>query len=132
MLIGELARRSGTTTRALRYYEEQGLLQPLRTGNGYRRYSEDSVLRVRQIRALLEAGFNSCTVAQLLPCARGARPEIELCPTVVAAMRETLQRIEQDLEALSGRHTAVTTLLSGETIAPSPLVGLDGGSPRQR
>jgi MerR family transcriptional regulator, copper efflux regulator len=34
MLIGDLAARTGTTTRALRYYEEQGLLESERTAAG--------------------------------------------------------------------------------------------------
>ncbi len=57
MLIGELAERTGTTTRALRYYEEQGLLRPLRTGAGYRAYEAGAVSRVRNIRDLLASGF---------------------------------------------------------------------------
>ncbi|GAA5151654.1 MULTISPECIES: MerR family transcriptional regulator [Amycolatopsis] len=116
MRIGELARRAGTTTRALRYYEEQGLLRPDRTGNGYREYGEDAVVRVAQIRALLDAGFNSRTVAQLLPCAKGSRPHIELCPSVVAAMRGTLDRIEAELKALDSRRSAVTALLGAEPV----------------
>jgi len=118
MRIGELARRGGTTTRALRYYEEQGLLRPARTSNGYREYDEESPRRVHQIRALLEAGFNSRTVAQLLPCAHGAPPSIELCPSVVAAMRATLDRIESDIAALTGNRAAVSALLTaGEPAA---------------
>ncbi|MET8654218.1 MerR family transcriptional regulator [Nocardia aurea] len=119
MRIGELARRSGTTTRALRYYEEQGLLAPERTDNGYRDYSETCLVRVRQIRALLDAGFNSHTVARLLPCASGSRPELELCPDIVAAVQTTLRRIESDLETLSGRRAAVSSFLAGESSSDS-------------
>ncbi|MGP4083873.1 MerR family transcriptional regulator, partial [Streptomyces sp. KR55] len=55
MLIGELAAQTGTTTRALRYYEEQGLLESGRTG--YRVYRPGAVTRVRNIRELLASGF---------------------------------------------------------------------------
>ena len=51
MRIGELSRRTGTATRLLRYYEEQGLLTPQREENGYREYGEHLVDRVLQIRA---------------------------------------------------------------------------------
>ncbi|MDN5855287.1 MAG: MerR family DNA-binding transcriptional regulator, partial [Actinomycetia bacterium] len=47
MQIGELARRTGTTTRALRYYEQQGLLSSNRNSNDYRTYDEGSVTAVR-------------------------------------------------------------------------------------
>ncbi|MFF4044894.1 MerR family transcriptional regulator [Streptomyces sp. NPDC001816] len=57
MLIGELAERTGTTTRALRYYEEQGLLESARTPAGYRVYGPAAVTRVRDVRDLLASGF---------------------------------------------------------------------------
>ncbi|WP_030682669.1 MerR family transcriptional regulator [Streptomyces cellulosae] len=57
MLIGELAAQTGTTTRALRYYEEQGLLESDRTPSGYRVYSPHAVTRVRNVRDLLASGF---------------------------------------------------------------------------
>jgi predicted transcriptional regulator len=55
MLIGELSARTGVSQRLLRYYEEQGLLQPARDPNGYRRYGENMVTTVHQVRALLAA-----------------------------------------------------------------------------
>ncbi len=57
MLIGELAAQAGTTTRALRYYEEQGLLESDRTRAGYRTYKPGAVARVHNIRDLLASGF---------------------------------------------------------------------------
>jgi DNA-binding transcriptional MerR regulator len=57
VLIGELAAQTETTTRALRYYEEQGLLESDRTPSGYRVYSPDAVTRVRNVRDLLASGF---------------------------------------------------------------------------
>ena len=111
VLIGELAERAGTSSRALRYYELQGLLASARSGNGYRTYDSASVLRVRQIRGLLDAGFSTTTIRQILPCAQGERPEIELCPSVVAAMRDTLDRIDVKLTSLGGQRDAVSQLL---------------------
>jgi MerR family copper efflux transcriptional regulator len=57
MRIGDAARAAGTTARALRYYEQQGLLTASRTGDGYRSYDEADVRRVRNIRELLALGF---------------------------------------------------------------------------
>ncbi|QKV90673.1 MerR family transcriptional regulator [Streptomyces sp. NA02950] len=57
MLNGELAAQAGTTTRALRYYEEQGLLESERTTSGYRVYRPGTVTRVRNIRDLLASGL---------------------------------------------------------------------------
>lgn len=68
MRIGELARRSGVSVRALRYYEEQGLLRSSRTPGGQREYTEDAVDRVRFFQHLYAAGLPSRRIAELLPC----------------------------------------------------------------
>jgi len=57
VLIGELAAQTRTTTRALRYYEEQGLLESDRSPSGYRVYGPHAVTRVRNVRDLLASGF---------------------------------------------------------------------------
>jgi len=66
--IGEVARRSGVSVRALRYYEEQGLLAPGRSPGGQREYGEDAVDRVRIFQQLYAAGLPSRRIAELLPC----------------------------------------------------------------
>ncbi|MBO3682341.1 MerR family DNA-binding transcriptional regulator [Streptomyces sp. NEAU-YJ-81] len=50
MRIGEAAQRTGTTARLLRYYEQQGLIVPGRSENGYREYDENALGRILQIR----------------------------------------------------------------------------------
>jgi len=66
--IGELAARAGVTSRALRYYEEQGLLHSQRSPRGHRRYHELAVDRVKLIQSLFAANLSSRTIAELLPC----------------------------------------------------------------
>ncbi|MFI6519758.1 MerR family transcriptional regulator [Spirillospora sp. NPDC050679] len=68
MRIGELSRLTGASVRSLRYYEEQGLLQPLRRPSGYREYRQQDAARVRGIRLMLAAGLNTATIGELLPC----------------------------------------------------------------
>ncbi|MER6537734.1 MerR family transcriptional regulator [Streptomyces sp900105755] len=58
MRIGDAAAAAGTTPRALRFYEERGLLPPpRRTAAGQREYGPDEVARVRVIRELLALGL---------------------------------------------------------------------------
>ncbi|MFC8830451.1 MerR family transcriptional regulator [Streptomyces sp. NPDC057137] len=58
MRIGDAAAAAGTTPRALRFYEERGLLAPpVRTASGQRDYGPDEVARVRVIRELLALGL---------------------------------------------------------------------------
>ncbi|MET7782636.1 MerR family transcriptional regulator, partial [Streptomyces sp. NPDC005388] len=76
MLIGELAAQAGTTTRALRYYEEQGLLESDRTAAGYRLYEPGAVRRVRNIRELLSCGLTVEDVKSLLAYLDADLPEV--------------------------------------------------------
>ena len=46
LTIGEVAARSGVATSALRFYEEQGLIQSARTDSGHRRYPRAVIRRV--------------------------------------------------------------------------------------
>ncbi|MFK0214772.1 MULTISPECIES: MerR family transcriptional regulator [unclassified Streptomyces] len=58
MRIGDAAAAAGTTPRALRLYEQRGLLPPAdRTPTGQRRYGPDDVERVRVVRELLGLGL---------------------------------------------------------------------------
>lgn len=78
MRLGELAERAGVSARALRYYEEQGLLDARRTASGQRVYPESAVDRVRLIQQLYTAGLASPLIATLLPAidARHVGPEL--------------------------------------------------------
>ncbi|MFI6248149.1 MerR family transcriptional regulator [Streptomyces sp. NPDC051016] len=71
MRIGELAEATGTTARALRHYEQAGLISAERASNGYRVYDERAVVRVRNIRHLLTAGLTLADVQVFLPCLDG-------------------------------------------------------------
>lgn len=65
--VGELAKRTGKTVRALHLYEEIGLLEPARrTGAGYRLYSPDSITRVEWITRLQDAGLSLPEIRDLL------------------------------------------------------------------
>ena len=52
LTIGEVVRRTGLTTRALRFYEARGLVNPLRTAAGRRLYGAAELERIHQIVAL--------------------------------------------------------------------------------
>lgn len=66
--IQEVAEEVGTTTRAIRYYEEVGLLEPAgRSEGAYRLYDASDVERLRFIRGLRDdAGFSLAQIRQLL------------------------------------------------------------------
>jgi DNA-binding transcriptional MerR regulator len=127
MRIGQLSRRTGVNTHQLRYYEAQGLLEADRGTNGYREYSETAVLRVKQIRHLLNAGLSSEDIAYLLPCATGAAPDLIGCPELLAAMRSRLRRLDDQIDRLAGSRDLLAGFIDAAERAGNTreLVGAD-------
>ena len=64
--IGELARRSGFATSALRYYEREGLLQASRSSGGQRRYPRSALRRLAFVRAARNVGLSLSEVRTAL------------------------------------------------------------------
>ena len=65
--IGELAKRSGATTKTIRYYELLGLLrEPERTESGYRLYDEADVERLTFVRKAKTLGFSLTEIKETL------------------------------------------------------------------
>lgn len=57
LTIGEVARRTGLRTSALRYYEDAGILPPPRRERGQRRYDDGVIRFIQVLRFAQEAGF---------------------------------------------------------------------------
>src|SRR3546814_13210589 len=58
MLIGEVSRRCGVSTRMLRHYDTLGLVKPTgRTSGGYREYSADDIRRLFHVESLRTLGL---------------------------------------------------------------------------
>ena len=72
--IGELARRTGVATSALRYYERIGLLTPAARAGQRRRYRRSSAERVALIRLYQDAGFTLAEIGRLLATTSRERP----------------------------------------------------------
>ena len=66
MTIGEVAKRSGVATSALRYYEDQGLIHSERTDSGHRRYPRAVIRRVAFIVFAQKIGLSLEEVRQEL------------------------------------------------------------------
>ena len=66
MTIKELEERTGLLRANIRFYEEEGLLSPVRLANGYRDYSEEDVLTLEKIKLLrqLQLDINTIRLVQ--------------------------------------------------------------------
>ncbi|WP_433133033.1 MerR family transcriptional regulator [Micromonospora sp. CA-240977] len=114
MRIGELATQAGVSVRALRYYEEQGLLKAARSSGGQRHYPDSAVDRVHLIQMLYAAGLTSRTILDLLPCvdAKVNTPESR------ALLRAERARIDQQIAQLrQARDRLDTVIASSESPA---------------
>jgi DNA-binding transcriptional MerR regulator len=111
--IGELAKRAGVSERSLRYYEEQGLLLPTRTPNGYRVYAESDVDVVRHVRMLLAAGLNTEFIRNVLPCmvdtGDGLAPG---CPELLPHLKKERARMTIAIDGLATARTLLDDVIA--------------------
>ncbi|WP_063001693.1 MerR family transcriptional regulator [Nocardia mikamii] len=109
MKIGELAERTGVSVRALRYYEERGVLKPERTATGYRVFGDSDIRTVAHIRTLLAAGLRMELIGEILSCLSGDSLLLDGC-------RERLQverrRITGDIDRLVHTRSLLDDLLA--------------------
>lgn len=103
MKIGELAERTGTSTRQLRYYEEQGLLSPDRSDSNYREFGVDAIEQVTQIKSLVDAGIPTRVVRKLLPCLDGPTAQMEphQNPEMAKMLQTERDRIQTRIQELT-------------------------------
>ncbi|MGH3443878.1 MAG: redox-sensitive transcriptional activator SoxR [Nocardioidaceae bacterium] len=107
LTIGELSRRSGVASSALRYYETQGLIWSTRTAGNQRRYVRPTLRRVAFIRSAQRVGLTLEEIAEALATlpdertptkadwarlSRGWRPRVE----------EQIARLERLRDKLDG------------------------------
>ncbi|WP_329344301.1 MerR family DNA-binding transcriptional regulator [Streptomyces sp. NBC_00663] len=109
MRIGEFAQATGSTPRALRHYEQAGLITSVRAANGYRFYDAGVAVRVRNIRHLLDAGLTLDDVRVFLPCLDG---DVTEGPASAQALRVALDRLAVMEERIAAQ-VAVRDRLAG-------------------
>jgi PPM family protein phosphatase len=114
LTIGAFARASRLSPKALRLYDELGLLRPARVdeASGYRFYSPDQLERARLVAWLRRVGMPLAKIAEVcdLPA-----------PAAAAAVSGFLALIEADLSERKGLALSLIAYLSGrETAMPAP------------
>ena len=117
--ITEVARRTGLSLRALRFYEGRGLVAPLRTAGGRRIYGPGELARLTAVVALKRAGFSLTQIAGLL----GRRP-IDLGRLVAAQLEALAAREAEIAEARALLTTVQSRIDRGEPIDVATLCSL--------
>jgi DNA-binding transcriptional MerR regulator len=137
--IQEVSDETGLTTRAIRYYEEQGLLQPVARSEGsYRLYDPDDLERLRFIKWLRDdAGFSLAEIRQLLEdeaARRAVRDRYRTTDDPAERRRllgESLGRAERQIEILRHKAERLAVMIDEATERrdhlEAHLAELDGG-----
>lgn len=99
MTIGQLARETGVTPRAVRHYESLGLIRtPIRTDANYRIFDSDSVVRMRFIAKCRSLGFSIPEVDELL---RVMDDPDHTCAQIQELTRQHLDLVETKIKDLA-------------------------------
>ena len=91
--IGEVADLLATSVRAIRYYEEEGLITPERSSRGTRYYSKHHIARLRTIKKMTESGFALEPIKNLAK----AREQQNTGDLSQKAVRAQLDEIESEI-----------------------------------
>jgi peroxiredoxin len=128
MRVGELARRTGTTVRALRYYETAGLVVPRRLGNGYREYDPIAVRLVGQIRELMALGLSVEQTRPFVESIGAGTDDADVCAAALATYRSTVHGLEERIGRLTAQREALDARLdaaAGRVVTTAPEPGAD-------
>ncbi len=125
--VGELARLTGVTVRALHHYDEIGLVRPSgRTASGYRLYDDADVLRLHQVLLFRELGLPLDEIAAAIDEAATQEELLRRHREVLVTRRA---RLDAMLSALDAR---LAVLEKGTTMSPEEVKSLfDGFDPSQ-
>jgi len=106
MRVADLARRTGITPSAIRFYEAVGALPPApRRDNGYREYADADITRLRVVITLRRLGLSPQDAGRLAGlCLAGGTLDLGLAP-LVAAQRAEIRRQREDLDRLDAELT---------------------------
>jgi MerR family copper efflux transcriptional regulator len=100
--VGDLARRTGKTVRAIHLYEELGLLSaPLRSKGGFRMYSGDGVRRIEWIQKLQDMGFSLTEIKTFLRVWEESATAPDAMATVREIFTDKLRETRETIDRLS-------------------------------
>ena len=103
MKLQEVAQQVQMTKRAIKYYEEKGLLQVEKDENGYRRYTEEHIAVLQQIQVYRKLGMELSAIQRILHDSQVEQEELQ-------RLEEQMQR---HLEQQSAQLEAVRQMLAG-------------------
>ena len=130
MLIGELAKATGISARAIRHYEKLGLLRAERGENSYRNYAKESVRYVEAIQQLLRAGMTLRTIGTIFNSLMDEDCTLYV-PRVRKAVQDEAERLRIQIRSLQQSYALLQHALQRGNMKP-PTSRRPAGSPPDR
>ena len=131
MHIKEAARQTEMSVRAIKHYEEKGLLQPEKDESGYRVFREQDLERLRQISVYRKLGMEIAVIREVLNDPKKERAALErlyeqkqsertLCEQQLCAIRDLLAQagdtaVKEALKADAQRYERIRTQVQQNT-----------------
>lgn len=110
MKIGQLAERTGVSTKAIRYYEEIGVLpEPQRSANGYRSYEPGAAERLAFIQDAQSAGLSLLEIQMILELRDGGD---STCGHVIATLETHLAELDRQMDDLQRTRRRLTDIIT--------------------
>jgi DNA-binding transcriptional MerR regulator len=128
MRVSEIARAAGIAPSAVRFYEAAGVLPPApRSANGYRRYGDADLARIRLVVSLRKLGVEPAEAGRLAELCVSGRCDVmgHDLATIVAERRADVARRRAELETLDAELRALERTIAGDA-APEVLCCADG------
>ncbi|PCH70978.1 MAG: Cu(I)-responsive transcriptional regulator [Rhodobacteraceae bacterium] len=110
MNIGDVSRLSGLPAKTIRYYEDIGLVSPLRSDNGYRSFRKSDLHKLAFLGRARSLGFSIDDCRNLMAL---YDDKTRASADVKTIAQEHLKRIEQKLRELSEMQGTLTHLIKG-------------------
>lgn len=117
--IDEVVRRTGLTSRALRFYEARGLISPLRTHSGRRWFGPVDLERVHRIVALKKAGLSLGDIKRLFD-----RKPIDIAALMSAQRKRLTDQASEIADAITLIDSALSRIDRGEPLDAATLCSL--------
>ena len=102
--IGEMARRTGLSVSAIRFYEDKRLIEPVRTGGNQRRFLRSDIRRLSFILIAQQLGLSLAEIeAELRKLPHGRTPTARDWQGISASIRQVLDRKIAQMQSMRDR-----------------------------
>jgi len=121
--ISDVAKRTGLTSKAIRFYEEKGLVTPpLRSENGYRSYTQQHLNELTLLRQARQVGFNLEECGELVNLFNNpARHSADVKARTLQKVAD-IERHINELQAMRAQLLTLADACPGDDSADCPII----------